>query len=151
MDKLHKSLTTGRAISFILIIAMFVNTMLPVHYDLHHHSSPDSTSHSHSIDLHSISDTSHHDENADIFDATPQVMSKKVNAKPSDLVLLALILLLLPLLDYRILKRLKYITIGFKQSPSRHLSPFLRAHHFKHHILAIKLTVGLLAAVYSAA
>lgn len=126
MDQIRKALITGKSISFILVAAILINIFQPVHYHFHHNSSPDSAGHNHSIDLHSVADESHNDEGADIFNATPQGMSKKTSQDTSPLILLALILFVLPFIDSRFPGWVKLTVLRFKQYPS-HLSPPLRA------------------------
>ena len=72
-------------------------TLVPAHYHLHHHDSAELAAHTHSIDLHLISDDmgqSHHDEDTSIFAATPDVIAKKDKPDFSVYIPLAILLAL---------------------------------------------------------
>lgn len=118
MEQLRKHLIKGKTIAFMAIAAILINMLLPVHYHFHHNDTHNTTHHSHSIDLHSAADDSHHDEATNVFDATPQGMSKLSIKHFSPLFLFTFILLLLPFVDKRVF-------IGF-----RHHYLMLTQNHF---------------------
>lgn len=97
MRALLKLLIKRKSISWQLIVVLLFVTLLPAHYHLHHHS-VELVAHTHSIDLHLISDNagqSHHDEHTSIFAATPDVIAKKGNPELSIYIPLAILLVLL--------------------------------------------------------
>ena len=93
-----KLLIQRESISWQLIAVLLFVTLLPAHYHLHHHDSAEPAAHTHSIDLHLISDNmgqSHHDEDTSIFAATPDVIAKKGKPELSVYIPLAILLVLL--------------------------------------------------------
>ncbi len=118
-----------RSISWLLVAAVLLTTLLPVHYHLHHLYSADSSTHEHAIDLHLITDNvdqSHHDEDTSIFAATPDVIAKKAYSETTSLILLAILLVLLPVLNNSIRIRPGYFDLTLKQHYP-FFSPPLRA------------------------
>ncbi len=93
-----KLLIQRESISWQLIAVLLFVTLLPAHYHLHHHGSAELAAHTHSIDLHLISDNmgqSHHDEDTSIFAATPDVIAKKDKPGFSIYIPLAILLVLI--------------------------------------------------------
>ncbi len=102
MHVLLKSLIHRKSVSWLLVAVLLFITLLPAHYHLHHHESAGLATHTHSIDLHLLSDDmgeSHHDEETSIFAATPDVIAKKDNPDFSTYIPLALLLVLILVLD----------------------------------------------------
>lgn len=98
MRALWKLLIKRKSISWQLIAVLLFVTLIPAHYHLHHHDRAELAAHTHSIDLHLISDDagqSHHDEDTSIFAATPDVIAKKGIPELSIYVPLAILLVLL--------------------------------------------------------
>ncbi len=86
MGTLVNRLKHCKSINMLLIAAILLTAVLPVHYHLHHlHTSDASThghthEHEHAIDLHLLytdTDQSHHEEHTSTFAATPDVIVKK--------------------------------------------------------------------------
>ena len=122
MRSLWKTLSSRRSVAKLLIVAVFLTTLMPAHYHLHHIHSAESTAHEHAIDLHVIADTveqSHHDENTSVFAATPDVIVKKSSIDIHPYMLLTILLVLLAIFDR--------VRIHFRRSDSNpvHHYPFL--------------------------
>lgn len=129
MSTWRKLIINYKSTSWLLVAAIIAITLLPAHYHLHHLFNTDSTAHDHVIDLHVMSDKaehSHHDEGTEIISATPDGFVEKASTAFPPFILLAILLLLLPRLNYRISARLNYRDINLRQTYF-HLSPPLRA------------------------
>jgi len=103
-----KPLIQRKSISWQLIAVLLFVTLLPAHYHLHHHDSAELAAHTHSIDLHLISDNmgqSHHDQDTSIFAATPDVIAKK--DKPDFSVYIPLAILLVLILVHNNINRIR--------------------------------------------
>lgn len=137
MKAAHKTVIYPKAISWLLIGAVLMVTILPAHYHLHHlynddmHSvgtSISATTHAHVIDLHLLTDTtaqSHHEDEASIA-ASPDTMVKKINPVFSPIILLAIVLALLPILTRKIIIQPDIRNSGYKKHYP-YFSPLLRA------------------------
>ena len=125
---LHRHIYQHRFISWLLVVAIFVVALLPMHMHLHHVEEAASQSHEHVVDLHLLmdnSDLSHH-ESAAVLPVSVDGILKKVSDNPFASALLACLFSLFLL-----------ITSYFKQQPPKtenhfkdshyHFSPPLRA------------------------
>ena len=124
-----REITGFKSISWLLVTAILLMTLLPAHYHLHHSDSTVTSTHSHAVDLHLTADKagqSHHDEDAPVFSATPDGIVKTSNPEIFPFILLAVALVLSPLTKKRIRIKPYKITSGIKQS-FPHFSPPLRA------------------------
>ena len=123
-----KLLIQRKSISWQLIAVLLFVTLLPAHYHLHHHSA-ELAAHTHSIDLHLISDDagqSHHDEDTSIFAATPDVIAKK--DKPDFSIYLPLAILLVLILAHNNQNRIRPDQSDQRLEPHYlYFSPPLRA------------------------
>jgi hypothetical protein len=98
MRACYKLLTHRRSISWQLIAVLLFITLVPAHYHLHHHNSAGLSAHTHSIDLHLVSDNkgkSHHNKDTSIFAATPDVIAKNGNPGFSLYIPLAVLLIII--------------------------------------------------------
>ena len=120
--------------SWLLIAAILLVTILPAHYHLHHLHGDDMHSATvgvpaHVIDLHLLTDSagqSHHNEDATSIGASPDGIVKKSNPVFAPFIFLAIVLVLFPILNKQIKTRPDYKYIGLKQSYP-HFTPLLRA------------------------
>ena len=115
-----------KSVSWLVISAILLLALVPVHLHLHHVD--DAASLTHEMDLHvvtSSSEHSHHDE-AHVLDIVPDVLAKKSSGKFFMSLLVALLLLVLPVVLQRFAFRLRETAL----LPCRncyHLIPPLRA------------------------
>ncbi len=123
-----KTIINRRSISWLLVIAVLVTTLLPAHYHLHHLYSAGAVDHAHTIDLHIIADKvdqSHHD-GASILSAIPDVVLKKNNPELFPYIILAILLVLLPIYNNQVRIRTDHSDLSLKQLYP-YFSPPLRA------------------------
>ncbi len=128
MLTLRKLFLRYRSISWLLMGAILVLTLLPAHYHLHHESAPASASHEHVIDFHVAADATgsgHHDD-AVIFQATPDSVVKPFQNNPLPFLLFVFLLALLPIVVPQIGQRFFVSIIPLRQSVW-HFTPPLRA------------------------
>ncbi|MDH5446215.1 MAG: hypothetical protein OEY52_11720 [Gammaproteobacteria bacterium] len=134
MDKLRHKIKSNSTISLLLIVAVLLSGFQTIHYHIHHHADLNTGVHQHDIDLHTSPDSSHHDENTQIFEASPQGMSKKFSQVNIELGLLFSILLILPVIQYRLFFRASK-TIHGNWQHYFYLSRQLRAPPLSHHTI----------------
>ena len=133
MSTEYKFAIKHRLISWLLITAILLVAILPIHYHLHHLHGDDNfgsaaTTHDHLIDVHLLTDSSgqaHHDEAISIA-ASPDGIINKLSPDFSPFLFLTAILLLLPTIGKRINIRLVHTTTRFKQH-ELFFTPQLRA------------------------
>ncbi len=128
MSAFWKALTHGSSINQLMITVIFLTTLMPAHYHLHHLDSTDATVHEHAFDLHFITasvDQSHHDEDTSIFAATPDVIVKKGSFDIYPYLLLTIILVLLTVFHRAIIRPDNKNIILKRHCP--YFSPPLRA------------------------
>lgn len=128
MGVLKISVFSVKSISWLLVLAVLLVTLLPAHYHLHHLYSADTATHGHVIDLHLAIDEmgdSHHDEAGSIA-SSPDGIVKKSNAAFPLFIALAIVLAILPILTTRTIIRPVHKNAGLKQSYP-YFSPLLRA------------------------
>ena len=138
MCSFRQRINVYRSISWLLILAIVLVSLLPAHYHLHHLLNDDldsavtsaaSVAHAHVIDLHLSIDNagqSHHDEDATSIAASPDGIVKKTSQVFSPFILLIIVLALFPVLSIRIKFWLNYNYIALKRS-FPHFTPLLRA------------------------
>jgi len=129
MNTWRKQIIYYKSISWLLVAAFLLFTLLPAHYHLHHLFSGNSVTNTQVIDLHLITDKagqSHHDKDAKILTTAPDRMVKKDNPELFPLILLVVSLILLPLIYCRSGHHLGFSNIRLKQF-YYHFSPPLRA------------------------
>lgn len=96
-----------RQISWMLIVALFVLTILPAHFHLHHPEHDNGHAHEHVVDLHVFpagADAAHH-QDAHILKASPDGVIKNLFAKFLPFLLLAVLLTCLAIPAARRLRR----------------------------------------------
>ena len=138
MSTFHKPVAKHKPVSWMLIAAILLVTILPAHYHLHHLYSDDMhnadagitpASHAHTMDLHLLTDTagqSHHEEDVTSIAASPDTVINKSAPLFSPIILLAVILALLPSLSKPVFIQPANRNIGFKKL-YLYFSPLLRA------------------------
>jgi len=80
MNAWRKLIIKYKSTSWLLVAAVLALTLLPAHYHVHHQSSDVTSAHTHTVDLHTLSNTSssaHHDGSEVNFAATPDGVIKK--------------------------------------------------------------------------
>lgn len=121
-----------KAISWFLISAILLVSLLPAHYHFHHLYSESGINsaapHAHIVDLHVLSEQAgdaHHDE-AVSFTASPDGVLNKNNPDFPLFVLLAAVLLLLPMQIKQVSISRNIRNVNFRQRYP-HFTPLLRA------------------------
>lgn len=131
MKAWRKLINDYKSISWLLIAALLILTLLPAHYHLHHASNVDfnDSAHTHMVDLHVLANTpdnAHHDSREASFTAAPDGIIKKQNSAFAFFFILAVFLIFLPILYSR-----KHVhSVSRDISPARtpfYLCPPLRA------------------------
>jgi len=80
MEQWRSNIQKYKAVHWLLTFAILLMAISTAHIHLHHSHSDIATEHQHVVDLHLLADTSeqsHHDEDTNIIDATPDVVIKK--------------------------------------------------------------------------
>ena len=134
MNLFGKTAINYKSISWLLVVAILLVTILPAHYHLHHLHGDDMHSATagvpaHVIDLHLLTDStgqSHHNEDVTSIAASPDGIVKKSNPVFAPFIFLAIMLVLFLFLNKQIKIRIDYKYINLKQSYP-HFTPLLRA------------------------
>ncbi|MFV1993076.1 MAG: hypothetical protein ACC635_04160 [Acidiferrobacterales bacterium] len=134
MSAWRKQIKNYKSISWLLVAAMLLVTVLPAHYHLHHLVSDTSAAHSHATDSHLSTDKlaqSHHNDGAIIINAAPNGLLSKWDGEINKLditplVTLVSFLALFSFLNIKLNSRPNQATAFYKQIFYR-LSPPLRA------------------------
>ena len=125
-----KLLINRKSISWQLVAVLLFVTLLPAHYHLHHIDSKELAAHTHTIDLHLITDVvgqSHHDEDTSIFAATPDVIAKKGKPDLSVYIPLAILLILILAHNNQQVRLRSEQTDSARKQHHTYFSPPLRA------------------------
>jgi hypothetical protein len=134
MNAWRKQVNSYKSISWLLVAAILLVTVLPAHYHLHHFIGDKSAAHGHATDLHLSSDKlaqSHHKNGTTIINAAPTGLLNKWDGeinKPdiTPLVILVSLLTLFSFINVKRNSRPYQVTTFYKQIFYR-LSPPLRA------------------------
>lgn len=129
MNTWRKQVINCKSISWLLVAAILLITLLPAQYHLHHLFKDNSFTRTQVIDLHLVTDKagqSHHDKDEKIFATAPTGMVEKDNPTFFPVFLLVALLILLPLIHYRAVPPPDSGNISLKQF-FYYLSPPLRA------------------------
>ena len=132
MSKRHNNMISIKTISWSLIAAILLVTLLPAHYHLHHlydeNTNTAITTHKHVIDLHVLSEESgqsHHDE-ATSISASPDGIVKNNAPDFMPFILISFILLVITTQNIRLNIQLKSRRINLVPH-APYFSPLLRA------------------------
>lgn len=129
MDAWRKLTKRYESISWMLIAAILLVTLVPVHYHLHHLFSADASKHAHVVDIHLLADATdsdHHDNDDHSFSATPDGVLKTKNSVLPPFFLIAVLLVFLPILANTTRFQPYYPDSGLKRN-YRYLFSLLRA------------------------
>jgi len=122
-------ISNDKFICWVLISAILYITFLPAHYHLHHLLTDEQTAHTHSIDLHLITDISaetHHYESTTVVEATPDGIIKNYNSVLLPFLLFATVVLILAVVSKRAISLLDFRDL-IPKPQYLHLTPPLRA------------------------
>lgn len=126
MEKLRHSTKLHKAICHLLIMTVLISGFMSIHVHVHHHENPATGLHSHDIDMHANAGVSHHDNHTQILDITTPGMNKKFSQDTLSLALMLLLVIILPVSNYRFLSLPQFTNNHFWQY-CFHLTPQLRA------------------------
>lgn len=128
MFKKHTRSASHKPLNWFLVLALLMTTVLPVHYHLHHVDIDNSFAHSHSIDLHMVSDgveSEHHGIDTTSFSAIPDD-AVKIKTALILIIYIAVLLTIIPVLQKRTHACSEYQASGLLQIIP-HFTPLLRA------------------------
>lgn len=126
MRNLNGIILRNKTVSWLVMAAILVLAVIPVHLHFHHESS--GTAESHKVDLHvetGSADHPHHDD-THILKASPDTLAKKFDGAAKSLVPIALLFFLLPVIRARNVAVRCAVPILSRHS-YHHLIPHLRA------------------------
>ncbi len=134
MSAWRKQISNYKSVSWLLVAAILLVSVLPAHYHLHHLIGNTSATHSHATDLHLSADKlaqSHHNDGATIINAAPNGLLSKWDGeinKPdiTPLVILVAFFTLFSIFSIKRIFRPDQATSFYKQILYR-VSPPLRA------------------------
>lgn len=126
MWKWNISILHYKSVSWLVIAAVLMLTLIPVH--LHFHHAEDDAMVTHEVDLHVVAGSADHshDEDTHILKASPDAMAKKLDGNIAILLPVALLFLILSAVQSHHAGWL-YSTPAQTRFSYHHLIPYLRA------------------------
>jgi len=129
MNQWRQNIENSSTIKWLLIVAVLLMTLVPLHLHVHHTEVAGTSDHSHYIDTHSIHDKTslqHHEQGAIEIDATPEGILKLDNSNTLAFMLLVMGYIFIPAFYKKIKTGFSRNLFSLK-SYHFHLTPPLRA------------------------